>query len=339
MTGGETGETPIVLRGWGSFVIGGGHATVQGKALRTGTLPWQRDPNGTYPVGHIYVQYALPATADARPPIVFWHGGAMTGSAWETTPDGRPGWFDRFVRCGYDCYVLDGVERGRAGWAMVPDIWPDTAEFVSRESAYSHARWRIGRADAAPPAPGAVPDLPPGSRFPAACFDQFVRRFVPRWRHNGAATVAAVAELLDRIGPAVLITHSESGPLAFGLIASKPARVAAHVALEPSAAGTATVGADAPPTLGVWGDRIEGHQRLAPVRAAVVQFFAAHRAAGARADILDLPARGIHGNSHFLMLEDNSDEVAGLIAAWLDDVLPARRTGYREGGAGPNTSL
>jgi hypothetical protein len=36
-----------------------------------------------------------------------------------------------------------------------------------------------------------------------------------------------------------------------------------------------------------------------------------------RVDELNLPARGIRGNSHMLMMDANSDEIAGLIQAWL----------------------
>jgi hypothetical protein len=40
---------------------------------------------------------------------------------------------------------------------------------------------------------------------------------------------------------------------------------------------------------------------------------------GAKADFCFLADRGIVGNGHMLMLEDNSDEIAGIILDWLDD--------------------
>ena len=42
-----------------------------------------------------------------RVPIVFVHGGAHTGSAWTTTPDGRPGWAFDFASRGWEVYVID----------------------------------------------------------------------------------------------------------------------------------------------------------------------------------------------------------------------------------------
>jgi hypothetical protein len=41
-----------------------------------------------------------------------WHGGGLTGVTYETTPDGREGWLNLFVRKGWDVYVSDAVERG-----------------------------------------------------------------------------------------------------------------------------------------------------------------------------------------------------------------------------------
>jgi len=39
-----------------------------------------------------------------------------------------------------------------------------------------------------------------------------------------------------------------------------------------------------------------------------------------------LPALGIHGNSHYLMMEKNSDQIAGVVADWLQKrVTPAER--------------
>ena len=35
-------------------------------------------------------------------------------------------------------------------------------------------------------------------------------------------------------------------------------------------------------------------------------------------DIIDLPALGIRGNSHFPMMDDNSDTVAALVQEWIE---------------------
>jgi hypothetical protein len=40
----------------------------------------------------------------------------MTGANWETMPAGRPGWQMFFLHAGFDVFVSDAVERGRALW-------------------------------------------------------------------------------------------------------------------------------------------------------------------------------------------------------------------------------
>jgi hypothetical protein len=41
-------------------------------------------------------------------------------------------------------------------------------------------------------------------------------------------------------------------------------------------------------------------------------------AAGVRADVIELPARGIHGNTHMLMMDRNSDQTAAMIEDWME---------------------
>ena len=46
--------------------------------------------------------------------------------------------------------------------------------------------------------------------------------------------------------------------------------------------------------------------------------------AGVKPTFIRLADRGIHGNSHVLMLEKNNNESAAVIAQWLDETLPAK---------------
>src|SRR5262249_35757617 len=116
--------TPIVLRDMGSFHVGGRVVEITGKPTRELALPGggtqKIDPNGRYLVEQMYVQYFLPQSRRGKVPLLMWHGGGLTGVTYETTPDGREGWLNLFVRKGFDVYVSDAVERGRAGWAS-PD--------------------------------------------------------------------------------------------------------------------------------------------------------------------------------------------------------------------------
>jgi len=45
---------------------------------------------------------------------VLIHGCCLTGKSWESTPDGRMGWDEYFVRRGFPTYVIDQSGRGRS---------------------------------------------------------------------------------------------------------------------------------------------------------------------------------------------------------------------------------
>jgi len=76
---------------------------------------------GSPMVGHIYVEYMIPARRSHPYPIVMVHGGSQTGTNFTGTPDGREGWAQYFVRRGYAVYVVDQVARGRSAyWTPQP---------------------------------------------------------------------------------------------------------------------------------------------------------------------------------------------------------------------------
>src|SRR5215217_9103632 len=107
----------------GSFHIGGRTETLTGLATReivftAGAPPVKVDPNGEFEVEQMYVQYVKLAQPKAKVPILLWHGGGLTGVTWETKPDGKAGWQQFFLNAGYDTYVSDAVERGRASWLV-----------------------------------------------------------------------------------------------------------------------------------------------------------------------------------------------------------------------------
>ncbi len=93
---------PLTLRDMGSFHIGGRLVEISGKPVKEvtftpGGVPAKVDPNGTYQVEQMYVQYFLPANEKGAYPLLMWHGGGLTGVTYETTPDGREGWLNYFT--------------------------------------------------------------------------------------------------------------------------------------------------------------------------------------------------------------------------------------------------
>lgn len=103
-------QTPLALKAQGSFFVGGEKVSqTQGELGNLG-------PGGHITINQMYVRYMMPQGGDGTVPVVMVHGATLTGKTWETTPDGRMGWDEYFVRKGYSVYVPDQVGRGRSGF-------------------------------------------------------------------------------------------------------------------------------------------------------------------------------------------------------------------------------
>ena len=183
----------------------------------------------------MYVEYRIPTQVTQRYPVVMIHGAAQTGTNFTGTPDGRKGWADYFVEQGYAVYVVDQPTRGRSAYndALAPVIrfsasqleqrFTATANFKLWPQAGLHTQW-----------PGEGPKK--GLRGDPV-FDQF---YASQVQYIGVATVNepllrnAGAALLDKIGPAILLTHSQSGSFGWVIADERPALVKAIVAAEPS---------------------------------------------------------------------------------------------------------
>lgn len=71
---------------------------------------------------HAYVFYQKPV--DARKyPLVFAHGVGQFSKTWETTPDGREGFQNIFLRKGFSTYLVDQPRRGNAGRSTEAVTW------------------------------------------------------------------------------------------------------------------------------------------------------------------------------------------------------------------------
>jgi pimeloyl-ACP methyl ester carboxylesterase len=312
---------PIALRDMGSFHVGGRLVEISGKPVKEvvftqGGVPAKIDPNGTYQVEQMYVQYFLPANEKGAYPLLMWHGGGLTGATYETTPDGREGWLNYFLRKGWSVYNSDAVERGRAGWAQYPDIFKGEPVFLTTANPFE--RFRIGAAGSYDPDP-AKRKLLPGSQFPNDGYDNFIKQNVPRWTTNDDATLAAYIAEIDRVCPCVILFHSQAGAFGFKAAQARPDKVKALIAVEPAGVGDpAKVDAlKGIPSLLVYGDFIEQDSRWPKIRATGLAFADGIRAAGGVADVVDLPKAGIKGNSHMMMMDKNNAEVAALIQTWL----------------------
>jgi pimeloyl-ACP methyl ester carboxylesterase len=311
----------IVLRGMGSFHVGGRLFEISGKPVRevllnVGSVPARIDPNGLYQVEQMYVQYFLPKERKGKMPLLMWHGGGLTGVTYETTPDGREGWLNMFVRKGWDVYVSDAVERGRSGFA-IPEVFKGEPNFLTQANPFE--RFRIGAGQGSWDNDPGKRKVLPGNLFPVEAYEQFVKQIVPRWTTTDDAIMSAYTALVDKVCPCVILFHSQSGQFGFKVAQARPDKVKALVAVEPAVAGDIGKAAALKdiPTLMIFGDYIEQDSRWPKMRQGDLDFAAAVRTAGGSVDVVNLPEAGIRGNSHMLMMDKNNAEISNLIHKWL----------------------
>jgi pimeloyl-ACP methyl ester carboxylesterase len=151
------------------------------------------------------------------------------------TPDGRKGWAEYFVEQGYVVYMIDQPSRGRSAWH--PGDGP-TRMFTAQQEAFQftasavkgtwpqaklHTQW-----------PG---DGPNKGQKGDPIFDAFYATQVETLTSNEETqrrNQNAGAALLDKIGPAIVLTHSQSGSFGWLIADARPALVKGIIAIEPS---------------------------------------------------------------------------------------------------------
>ena len=187
---------------------------------------------GSPMTGHMYVEYFIPKTLTHPYPIVMIHGGSQTGTNFTGTPDDREGWAQYFVRRGHAVYVVDQVARGRSahfsqsqGKVADGNLARTEQRFVAPErfnlwpQAKLHTQW---------PGTG-KPGDPSFDAFYATQFPSLVS-FQKQQEINRDAAIA----LFDKIGPAVLMIHSQSGTFIWPIADARPNLVKAVIAVEPN---------------------------------------------------------------------------------------------------------
>jgi hypothetical protein len=154
---------------------------------------------------------------------------------------------------------------------------------------------------------------------------------------NVRLEAAPAAKALERVGPSVLVTSSAGGLRAL-LTATQSANVKAIVAYENPGylfpEGEAADQADGPfgplhvsradflkltriPMQFVWGDNLDKSPLWQSRSRSAEQFVALINASGGQAEILVLPEKGLHGNTHMPFADMNNEAVAMLLAEFL----------------------
>lgn len=184
--------------------------------------------------GQMFVEALTPDQVLHPFPLVLLHGGGQTAANWLTTPDGRPGWAEWFSSRGWQVYLVDAPARGRS--ARQPDAnGPFQIPPVS---------W-VERTFTAPGAFNAWPQASLHTQWPGGLdkgragdpvFDQFYASQVatPPRQENEIMMRAAGVALLERIGPSILIAHSQGAVCAWSIADARRDLVRGIVALEPT---------------------------------------------------------------------------------------------------------
>jgi pimeloyl-ACP methyl ester carboxylesterase len=193
------------------------------------------DPGKETMQGQIYVEVLAPHEQRRPYPLVLIHGAAQTATNWMGTPDGREGWAEYFVGLGYVVYMIDQPMRGRSavhpadGATRMFTAQNEQFQFTAIESdgtwagREKHTQW---------PGEGANK-----GKKGDPVFDQFYASQVETVTSNEETQQRnqdAGAALLDKIGPAIVLTHSQSGPFGWLIADARPKLVKAIIAIEPS---------------------------------------------------------------------------------------------------------
>ena len=326
-----TKEEHLIIREQGSFAVGGT------MIYNPGTFdPYNPAPEGqTFSGDHAYVFYQIPAKA-RKYPLVMWHGFGQFSKTWETTPDGREGFQNIFLRRRFPVYLIDQPRRGDAGRSTVAATITPTPDEQQWFGTFRIGIW---------------PNYFEGVQFArdSATLNQYFRAMTPSIGPIDINVNAeAVSALFDKIGPAILVTHSHSGGMGW-LTAVKNQHVKAIVSYEPGSGFLFPEGEEpAPipssggtlrafavpmsefkqltkiPIIIYYGDFIPEEPNANPgqdgwrVRLEMAKLWRdAVNRHGGDVTLVHLPEIGIKGNTHFPFSDLNNVEIADLMSEWL----------------------
>jgi hypothetical protein len=276
------------------------------------------------------------------------HGGGLSGKSFETTPDGRMGWDEYFVRQGHPVYNVDQVSRARSGFdpTVINRVrdgrLPPSALFnisrTSDENAWQNFRF------------GPTFGVPhPDTQFPVEHADEFSKQGIPTLNASltpptppavsSPESYTVLSELATELKGAVLMGHSQSSDFPLRAILTDPTGIKGAIFLETTNAARCLQFTDEEieqlatvPILFMYGDHLE--QQPEGVLAAFNNCNALIdkiNAAGGNAQMIWPPDLGIFGNTHMFMLDKNNLQLADLILDWIDENVSKHDDDDRQG--------
>jgi hypothetical protein len=326
-------KNPIVILEQGSFAVGGTVITNPGTFDHI-----KRTPEGqTFHGDHAYVFYQVPEKAK-KLPLIFWHGIGQFSKTWETTPDGREGFQNIFLRRKFSVYLVDQPRRGNAGRSTAEATISPTPDEQMWFGTFRVGVW---------------PNYFPGVQFSKneEALNQYFRSMVPNVGPiDIGVNVNAMSALLTKVGQSILVTHSHAGgqgwltairnPNVRGIVSYEPGsgfvfpEGEVPQPIESSAGPLAATGVSKAdfmrlteiPIIIYYGDNIPVNPDPNPgtdgwrARLAMARKWRdAVNAAGGDVTVVHLPELGIKGNTHFPFSDLNNIEIADLMSKWLKE--------------------
>jgi pimeloyl-ACP methyl ester carboxylesterase len=330
---------PLLIKEQGSFAVGGTVITAPGTfdPIKHGAFnPTNQPSEGqTLHGDHAYVFYQIPENA-RKLPLVFWHGYGQSAKTWETTPDGREGYQNIFLRRRFSVYLIDQPRRGKAARSTKP-----LNITASPDEQLWFGIFRLG----------AYPNFYPGVQFSkdSEALNQFFRQMIPNTGpYDAQVNIDAVSSLFNKIGSGILLTHSQSGGPGWRT-AIKNSNVKAIISFEPGGDFVFPEG-ETPDTIKVsgrtitppvvpmadfmkltkipiliyYGDNIPtqpsqnpGQEQWRVFLDIAGKFRDAVNRHGGDVTLVHLPDIGIKGNTHFPMSDLNNLEIANHLSEFL----------------------
>lgn len=329
-----TGQSDVMpIRDQGSFAVGGSVVAAPGTYAA-----FSRGPEGqTLHGDHAYVFYQIPEHP-RKLPMVLWHGFGQFSKTWESTPDGREGYQNIFLRRNFSVYVIDQPRRGNAGRTT-----KGVTVSTNPDEQFWFNMFRVG----------IWPDFFPGVQFARTpeALNQYFRQMTP---DTGPIDIDvnsdAVSALFDRIGEGILVTHSHSGGMGWDAVL-KNSKIRAVASYEPGSNFIFPEGEVPAPVESEFGDLKAVGVPLAEfmklTRIPIVIYYGDNipeepsedlgrdqwrirltmarkwtesvNRHGGDAVVVHLPEVGVYGNTHFPFSDLNNLEVADLLSAWLKE--------------------
>ncbi len=326
-------QQPLIVQEQGSFAVGGSIIRSSGTFNSLTFSPEGQTLRGD----HAYIFYQKPVNA-RKFPLMFLHGAGQSSKTWESTPDGREGFQNIFLRRGFSTYLIDQPRRGKAG---------RSTQAVSISATPDEQMWyemfRLG----------VWPHLFENVQFPQdqESLNQYFRQMTPNTGAYDEEIISdAIVDLYDKAGAGILITHSQGGGSGWKT-AIKSQKIRAVVSYEPGSflfpAGEVPPEIPTSSPFGVkptgipldefmkltkipiilyYGDNIPEQPSRYPgqdnwrIRLQIARLWVeAVNRHGGDATLIHLPSIGIQGNTHFPFSDLNNIEIANQLSTWLKE--------------------